>query len=225
MTYESSCVSVDDSCSGSGYSITFTNTGDTIVSGGTIEIYFGNGTAVYGQTTCTFDGTILPQYSFDCTGSTPSNVPAYSDVILSILYPDGKTYSFTYTPPSGSTLYSATLYGGLTANSTLAASSYFAISIDNFGAPSYITGVSLYGVSSSWDNNSAATSNSNLIIFQSDHTAACTDCGILKGSSVSSFTFYPVTNGEQISITQGKVYTYVIDLDNGGSVEGSLIAQ
>jgi flagellin-like protein len=129
------------------------------------------------------------------------------------------------------TLSSATLYGGVSATGTLAATSSLTIALNNPGSASYITSLTMTGSGITtiiaWDNSSLASAGNNLVsaAFAPGHTSPpCTDCGVMLAGTVSSFTFYP-ENAAQQSITTGQVFNYVVNFANGQSVSGSLIAQ
>lgn len=225
MTYSSPCVSVDNSCSGSGYTIVFINSGDSLVSGGTIQIFFGNRTLVYGQTTCTFGSNILPKYTFTCSGSTPNNVPANSAILLSIVYPNGKTYSYVYAPPappSGDTLTSANLFAGTLPTTTQCSASgqaYISFAINNLGKQTSITRFALTG----------SSLNGNIITANYLSGSSCTSISAsgeptMSASSVTPITLYFSSSASGI-LASGQTYNFIIDFANGQSISGTLIAQ
>lgn len=204
MTYSSSCISVDNSCSGSGYVIVFKNTGSSVVAGGTLQIYFGNGTSIYGQTSCAFTSTILPQYTFSCKGSTPSKVPAHSNVLLSITYPNGKSYSYTYVALTGIVLTSATLY----------ASGNFQFALDNPGSQTNILSVKM-----------VAGSGQSLTLTDANFFTINGVSGVTTIAGAQTNTVVLNLSGTTLKLVSGQTYAYIITFTNGQSITGSMIAQ
>ena len=204
MNYSSSCISLDNSCSGSGYAIVFKNTGSSMVSSGTVQIYFGNGSSIYGKASCTFNSTILPQYTFTCTGSTPSKVPAYSNLTLSIVYPNSKSYSYTYTAPTQITLTSATLY----------ASGSFQFALKNPGPQTDILSVKMVG----------GSGQSVTVTYASAFTInGISGVTTIAGRQTSSVILN--LSGMILKFSPGQIYSYTISLTNGQSISGSIMAQ
>ena len=123
------------------------------------------------------------------------------------------------------TLPSANLYGGFSATSSFSASSklVFALSSPQC-SPTYLSSVTLVGSNittiTSWDNNSNPSSGNNMINF----TLSQPGNNILAPAKITSFTFYPESTTQQ-QIISGQVYNYVVNIANGQSVSGSLIAQ
>jgi len=127
------------------------------------------------------------------------------------------------------TLSSATLYGGVSATTTAAATSSLVFALNNPGSATYVTTLTLSGAGiatiNSWDNSTAAQVAGNTIPFGAGHTnPPCTDCNVMNAGTVSSFTYYPEAAAAE-AITTGQVFNYVINFANGQSVSGSLIAQ
>ena len=122
------------------------------------------------------------------------------------------------------TVSSATLYGGVSATTSSAATSSIVFALNNPGSATYITQLTLSGAGvttiSSWDNSSLASTGTNLIVFTSSHPGN----NAMPAGQVTSFTYYPDSVTPQ-AITTGQVFNYVINFANGQSVSGSLIAQ
>ncbi len=125
------------------------------------------------------------------------------------------------------TLSSATLYGGVSQDSTpTTASSSLTLSLNNPGSSSAITSVTLTGTGLSspittW-STTAAYNAANVIIFVNSYNSLSPNA--LSPGQVTSYTFYPVT-ASSVPITTGQTFNYVINFANGQSVSGSLIAQ
>lgn len=122
------------------------------------------------------------------------------------------------------TLVSATLYGGVTASTSQAATSSLTLSLNNPGTATTITSLTLTGTGisaiTSWDASSG--NGSNTINFGAAYVAGGVNA--LSSNSVTPFAFYPYSASSQ-SITTGQTFNYVITFANGQSVSGSLIAQ
>jgi hypothetical protein len=122
------------------------------------------------------------------------------------------------------TLASATLYGGESANQTLPATSSLVFAIDNPGSATYVTGVTLSGSDIStilaWDNSTAPSSVTNLILFDSSHAGN----NAVAAGTVTSFAIHPET-AIQENIATGQVFDYVVNFANGQSISGSLVGQ
>jgi flagellin-like protein len=121
------------------------------------------------------------------------------------------------------TLSSATLYGGVTASSSVAATSSLTLAINNPGSATTISSVTLTGAGispvSSWDTSSASGTAGSTVNFATQSNA-----NAMAAGAVTSFTFYPWSSSSQ-PITTGQTFNYVINFANGQSVSGSLIAQ
>lgn len=122
------------------------------------------------------------------------------------------------------TLSSGTLYGGVTASGTVAATSSLTVSLNNPGSATTVTSITLTGSGIStiqnWQQGSAA--GTNTVNFAATYSAG--GANAMSPGAVSSFTFYPWSASSQ-SITTGQTFNYVINFANGQSVSGSLIAQ
>jgi len=123
------------------------------------------------------------------------------------------------------TLTSGTLYGGVTATSSSTATASFVLALNNPGSATYVTSLSMSGAGiatvTSWDNSSAASASTNLIVFTASHPGN----NAMPAGTVTSFTYYPENAAPSQEITTGQVFNYVINFANGQSVSGSLIAQ
>jgi flagellin-like protein len=122
------------------------------------------------------------------------------------------------------TLSSGTLYGGVTASSSVPATSSLTISLNNPGSATTISSITLTGsgISTITQWQLAAGSGTNTVNFGA--TYAPGGANAMSPGSVSSFTFFPWSSSSQ-SITTGQTFNYVINFANGQSVSGSLIAQ
>ncbi len=121
------------------------------------------------------------------------------------------------------TLSSATLYRGNIATASSGATASLFFSLDNPGARTYITSLTLSGNGvniTSWDNTTQPSSMGNLIPFVSGYSG-----DVLFSGKVTSFIYYPERIGSSEEIVDAQTYNYVINLQNGQSVSGSLIAQ
>jgi flagellin-like protein len=122
------------------------------------------------------------------------------------------------------TLTSATLYGGITANGSNAATASLTFSLNNPGSATAITSITLTGSGitpvTGWNKASgtASASDSWTTVYSASAENAMT------AGAVTSFTFYPWGANTQ-SITTGQTFNYVMNFANGQSVSGSLIAQ
>jgi FlaG/FlaF family flagellin (archaellin) len=122
------------------------------------------------------------------------------------------------------TLSSATLYGGVTASSIIAATSSVTVSLNNPGSATTITSITLTGSGISTITNwqLAAASGTNTVNFAATYVNG--GANAMGPGAVTSFTFFPWSGSSQ-SITTGQTFNYVINFANGQSVSGSLIAQ
>jgi flagellin-like protein len=138
------------------------------------------------------------------------------------------------------TLASATLYGGLTASQSAAATASLSLSLNNPGSATTITSITLTGTGLStpvtlWSLQAGAITGSGsatTISFAAAYTSPGGPGNAMYPGQVTSFTFYPVSGSSssgvgtiQQSITTGQTFNYVINFANGQSVSGSLIAQ
>jgi hypothetical protein len=144
LTFYQACISNSYlSCSGSGYLITFKNEGQSAVSSGTIKIYFGNGTIIYGESSCEINSTIMPQYSLNCSGTSPSGLPQNGQaIVLTFDYPSGITSSYTYIPPppsgNGKSVFSV-ISACASVGSHCNGGSYY-VTVENVGSTTLSTG-------------------------------------------------------------------------------------
>jgi flagellin-like protein len=120
------------------------------------------------------------------------------------------------------TLSSATLFGGYANPGPGQTASYVTFSLNNPGSASTITGMTLTGSGitavTTWNNQTGSGATS---VFTGYHNGIANNA--LLGGQVNSYTWYLA--GANQPITTGQVYNYVINLANGQSVSGSLIAQ
>ena len=118
-------------------------------------------------------------------------------------------------------LISATLYGGVTASPSVAATSSLTFSLESPNSVDVVSGLYLSGSGISaitgWDGASSQSSSPNLYLTQSGSYA-------FPPGQVASFTFYPWSNPSQ-SILTGQTFNYIIYFSDGEVVSGSLIAQ
>jgi flagellin-like protein len=124
------------------------------------------------------------------------------------------------------TLSSATLYGGVSASATVAATSSLTLSLNNPGSASAITSLTLTGTGLpapivTWSG--VATAAGAQIVFINSYNSLSIYNALSPGQ-VTSYTFYPSTAPSE-AITTGQTFNYVINFANGQSVSGSLIAQ
>jgi hypothetical protein len=128
---------------------------------------------------------------------------------------------------SGIEVGSIVLYSGTTSNSSLAGTAAFEITFNNPGAPTYITSITLAGGGlsppiNSWDNNSAAQTKKNLIIFNSPHVGN----NYIAGDTNTTLIFYPTTMSDPVeSIAKGQSYSYLIEFADGESIAAQVVSQ
>jgi len=122
------------------------------------------------------------------------------------------------------TLSSATLYGGVTASASSAATSSLTISLNDPGSATTITSVSLTGagITTATQWQTAAGAGTTTVNFGQAYTAGSPNA--MGPDAVTSFTFYTWSAASQPILT-GQTFNYVINFANGQSVSGSLIAQ
>jgi len=134
-------------------------------------------------------------------------------------------YAFYYSAPSCCvdnvrivTLSSATLFSGTPTNASDRGTSAFAITLNNPGAISSISLITITGYNLT----------SQVVVYRCFDG---TDCEPISSSNVplpSGLTHFDTNSSAfylSASLTEGQVYNYVINFANGQSVSGSLIAQ
>jgi flagellin-like protein len=127
------------------------------------------------------------------------------------------------------TLTSGNLAAGVTGSSTVAATAYLTMSLNNPGADTYVSSLTLTSSSLtssivSWcaptSSGGAPAAGCTAIVFTAD-TVGANDVGAGK---VTPMTFYPQSSSS-VPITSGQTFNYVINFANGQSVSGSLLAE
>ena len=130
------------------------------------------------------------------------------------------------------TVSSLTLYGGSAASGTQPATSSISLGLNNPGAATTITSLSLmpsasfsspnYSQSQPWSTTSYS---GDYINFSAPYTMGSANS--VNAGSVNTYVFYPVSKSGSASeeIIANQTYNYVINFANGQSVSGSLIAQ
>ena len=106
------------------------------------------------------------------------------------------------------TLSSGTLYAG---------TSGFTFALSNPGSSTNITSLTVTGIF-----NSSSSSVLKTFDVSSGGVSGCAAAGTCVANGITSFTAIPPAS---IATVTGAVYNYVINLKNGQSVSGSLIAQ
>ena len=122
------------------------------------------------------------------------------------------------------TLSSGTLYGGVTASSSVVPTSSLTISLNNPGSATTVSSITLTGsgISTIVNWQAVAGAGTNTVNFNAGYVAG--GANAMSPGAVSSFTFFPWSSASQ-TITTGQTFNYVINFANGQSVSGSLIAQ
>jgi FlaG/FlaF family flagellin (archaellin) len=119
------------------------------------------------------------------------------------------------------TLTTVALYEGVTSdNESVKGISWLHFSLNNPGQSTTITSISL----SEKGLSSPITSWSTTALPQSGNSFSAGNHSALPGGGVSSFTFYPIQN-PSVEIDDGQTFDYVIVLENGQTISGSLVAQ
>jgi len=164
--------------------------------------------------------TVPPQSTFDCNGSTPSSVPAYSNIVLDATFSNGKELLFDYSPPSPTlTLVSTNLHSGSTGEiNTVTSGSSLSLTLDHTGAPVRISSIILNGSNifpiNTWSITSSKAGEKSLYVLNNN---------LISQQGDVVLTLYPVTSPSE-SIGFGLSYNYVIDFGTGASASGTLSA-
>jgi flagellin-like protein len=123
------------------------------------------------------------------------------------------------------TLTSGNLAAGVTGNSTKSPSAYLTMSLNNPGADTYISSLTLTSSSLSSSIITWAPVAGTTGCTAGSFTADSTSFNDVGAGKVSPLTFYPCPASDQVPITSGQTFNYVINFANGQSVSGSLLAE
>ena len=253
MTLIRACVSEDDMCSGSGYSIKLMNTGENVISKGSIDIFFTIGEIFLGKSICRIAAPVQALSPLSCNGSVPSSLVPNSSVELKLVFPDGQSYTKTTTVVASPQVSRAglsvnlarldhgvtdsmnrnqsicVLIGGFDQSSCVTASSghwtnsALGLAIWNPGTATAITGLTLTGQSIG-KIISWSSSSSSPIAISFGEPQASPGANSISATSVTTLTYYPITS-VPLGISVGQVCNYTINFANGQNLTGSVIAE